>query len=420
MDALIELLGFSLLLTIASKAMKTPFRNLPPEVPILASAAFLVAAGFGFIAPATPIFARSFGVSQAAAGAVVSLFAFARFSTALTGGRLVDRFGAQKMMAIGLFIVSFSALLAAFSQNYYQLLFFRGAGGFGSAVWTISATTILLRVVSDDQRGQAQSTFQSGYLFGSITGPLFGGALVEVSLRAPFFVYSFTVAGAGLVALLFLSKSESAKKQSVSGDDVTMLIRDAFKISGYQAAILATFGLAWAVTSVRISLVPLYVTEGLGLRPVALGAGLAATTICQGLTLIPAGKFVDTRGRREGLLIGSLLSITALGIFAYLENYAGFIIAMAFAGLGASFLSSAPAALVGDVMTGKSGRVVAVWQMSSDLGFVIGPIAMGFVADQQSYRAAFLVGILLILPILLRSINLPETRKSHQPPPYEP
>ncbi|NCA18688.1 MAG: MFS transporter [Actinobacteria bacterium] len=400
--------------------MKTPFRDLPAEVPVLAAAAFLVAAGFGFIAPATPIFARSFGVSQAAAGAVVSLFAFARFSTALTGGRLVDRFGAQKMMAIGLFIVSFSALLAAFSQNYYQLLFFRGAGGFGSAVWTISATTILLRVTSDDQRGQAQSTFQSGYLFGSISGPLFGGALVEVSLRAPFFVYSFTVASAGVVALLFLAKSESAKKLTVASSDATMLIREALKIPGYQAAILAAFGLAWAVTSVRISLVPLYVTEGLGLRPVALGAGLAAATICQGLTLIPAGKFVDRRGRREGLLIGSMLSIAALLIFAYVENYGGFIVAMAFAGLGASFLASAPAALVGDVMTGKSGRVVAVWQMSSDLGFVIGPIAMGFVADQQSYKAAFLVGLILIAPIALRALRLPETRKSHLPPPYEP
>ena len=400
--------------------MKTPFRDLPAEVPVLAAAAFLVAAGFGFIAPATPIFARSFGVSQAAAGAVVSLFAFARFSTALTGGRLVDRFGAQKMMAIGLFIVSFSALLAAFSQNYYQLLFFRGAGGFGSAVWTISATTILLRVTSDNQRGQAQSTFQSGYLFGSISGPLFGGALVEVSLRAPFFVYSFTVASAGVVALLFLAKSESAKKLTVASSDATMLIREALKIPGYQAAILAAFGLAWAVTSVRISLVPLYVTEGLGLRPVALGAGLAAATICQGLTLIPAGKFVDRRGRREGLLIGSMLSIAALLIFAYVENYGGFIVAMAFAGLGASFLASAPAALVGDVMTGKSGRVVAVWQMSSDLGFVIGPIAMGFVADQQSYKAAFLVAILLIVPIAVRALRLPETRKSHLPPPYEP
>jgi len=223
-----------------------------------------------------------------------------------------------------------------------------------------------------------------------------------------------------VVALLFLAKSESAKKLTVASSDATMLIREALKIPGYQAAILAAFGLAWAVTSVRISLVPLYVTEGLGLRPVALGAGLAAATICQGLTLIPAGKFVDRRGRREGLLIGSMLSIAALLIFAYVENYGGFIVAMAFAGLGASFLASAPAALVGDVMTGKSGRVVAVWQMSSDLGFVIGPIAMGFVADQQSYKAAFLVAILLIVPIALRSLRLPETRKSHLPPPYEP
>ena len=103
-----------------------------------------------------------------------------------------------------------------------------------------------------------------------------------------------------------------------------------------------------------------------------------------------------------------------------MENYAGFIIAMAFAGLGASFLSSAPAALVGDVMTGKSGRVVAIWQMSSDLGFIVGPIAMGFVADHQSFKAAFLVAILLIAPIVLRAINLPETRKSHLSAPYEP
>jgi len=400
--------------------MKTPFRDMPREVPILASAAFLVAAGFGFIAPATPIFARSFGVSQAAAGAVVSLFAFARFCTGLTGGRLVDRFGPHKMMATGLFIVSFSALLAAFSQNYYQLLFFRGAGGFGSAVYTVAATTILLRVVSDDQRGQAQSTYQSGYLFGSISGPLFGGALIEFSLRAPFFVYSFTVAAAGVVAMIFLSRSESAQKNYPSQEEVTMRIRDAMKIHGYQVAILGSFAVAWCVLGVRISLVPLYVTEGLGLRPVALGAGLAAATIFQGLTLIPAGKFVDRHGRRKGVLIGGFITLAGLAIFAFVENYPGFIIGMGLAGLGASFLSSAPAALVGDVMTGKSGRVVAFWQMSSDFGLMIGPIAMGFVADQQSFKAAFLVAALFLVPVIIRSINLPETRRSHLPPPYDP
>jgi MFS family permease len=153
------------------------------------------------------------------------------------------------MMAMGLFIVSFSALLAAFSQNYYQLLFFRGAGGFGSAIFTVAATTILLRVVSDDQRGQAQSTYQSGYLFGSITGPLFGGALIEFSLRAPFFVYSCTVAAAGLVAVIYLANSSSAQpldSEATSGAEVTMRIRDAFRVHGFQVAILCSFARNWA------------------------------------------------------------------------------------------------------------------------------------------------------------------------------
>ena len=399
--------------------MKTPFRDLPPEVPILSGAAFLVAAGFGLIAPATPIFARSFGVSQAAAGAVISLFAFARFCTGITGGRLVDRFGPQKVMATGLFIVSFSALLAAFSQNYYQLLFFRAAGGFGSAMYTVAATTILFRVVSDDQRGHAQSTYQASYLFGGITGPLFGGALIEFSVRAPFFVYSLAVAGAGLVAVIFLARSESAQRNTASAGDVTMRIRDALKLHGYQVALLGSFAVAWSIISIRISLVPLYVTEGLGLRPVTLGAGLAAATILQGLTLIPAGKFVDRHGRRKGILIGGIISIIGLGIFAFIENYPGFIVGMAIAGLGASFMGSAPAALVGDVSSGRSGRVVALWQMSSDFGLMVGPIAMGFIADQQSYKAAFLIAVIFLLPLILRTINLPETRRTHRPPPYE-
>jgi MFS family permease len=192
------------------------------------------------------------------------------------------------------------------------------------------------------------------------------------------------------------------------------------KIHGYQVALLGSFAVAWCVLGVRISLIPLYVTEGLGLRPVALGAGLAAATIFQGLTLIPAGKFVDRHGRRKGILIGGFITFAGLGIFAFVENYSGFIIGMGLAGLGASFLSSAPAALVGDVMTGKSGRVVAFWQMSSDFGFMIGPIAMGFVADQQSFKAAFLVATLFLVPVIIRSINLPETRRSHIPPPYDP
>jgi hypothetical protein len=39
-----------------------PLRGLPPEVRALTGVAFMVALGFGLVAPALPLFAREFGV----------------------------------------------------------------------------------------------------------------------------------------------------------------------------------------------------------------------------------------------------------------------------------------------------------------------------------------------------------------------
>lgn len=61
---------------------QTRHTEAQPEIPrtiwVLASAAFIIALGYGFIAPVLPQFASSFNVSMAAAGAVVSVFALAR------------------------------------------------------------------------------------------------------------------------------------------------------------------------------------------------------------------------------------------------------------------------------------------------------------------------------------------------------
>jgi MFS family permease len=163
--------------------MKSPFKDLPREVAVLSSVAFLVAVGFGVIAPAIPLFARSFGVSQAAAGAVISIFAAARFSSGLLCGKMVNSFGERKVLATGLFMVGVSSIAAGLADTYLQLIIFRTAGGLGSAMFTVASTSLLLGVVSDDQRGRAQSLYQGGFLFGGITGPLFGGILCAISLR---------------------------------------------------------------------------------------------------------------------------------------------------------------------------------------------------------------------------------------------
>ena len=58
-------------------------------------------------------------------------------------------------------------------------------------------------------------------------------------------------------------------------------------------------------------------------------------------------------------------------------------------GVGGAFVGTAPGAVVGDIMHGRGGRVVAVFQMASDAGAILGPLVAGLLADQVSFGAAF-------------------------------
>ena len=174
-----------------------PLKGLPREVGVLVAVAFAVAVGFGIVAPAIPVFARSFDVSRAASGAVISAFAVARLLFALTSGRLVDRFGERLVMAVGIGIVAVSSAVAGLAQTYAELLLLRGAGGVGSAMFSVSAYSLLLRTVPAGQRGRATGVFSGGFLLGGVTGPALGGLVTGWSLRAPFFLYAGTLAVAG-------------------------------------------------------------------------------------------------------------------------------------------------------------------------------------------------------------------------------
>ena len=133
---------------IGRAVRKTPWlKDLPREVAVLSAVAFSVALGFGILAPSLPIFADTFGVSAFAASAVISVFALMRFISAPAAGAMVDRVGERTVMASGLFMVGISSLAAGFSQTYWQLIVLRGAGGIGSAMFTVSAMALLLRVV---------------------------------------------------------------------------------------------------------------------------------------------------------------------------------------------------------------------------------------------------------------------------------
>ncbi len=405
---------------------RTPLlKGLPKEVAVLSVIAFFVAIGFGILATALPIFAKTFNVTALQASAVISVFALMRFVFAPIAGILVDRLGERIVLTSGLLIVATSSVIAGFSQTYLQLVAFRGIGGIGSSMFTVSALALLLRVVDSSQRGRAASAFQGGFLLGGVAGPAVGGIVVAFSIRAPFFVYAAALFMAALVTLVFLSRAKLlAREEAVShGQNNRMQeLRGALKDKAYQAALGTNLISGFVSFGLRSSVVPLFVVEGLQRGASLSGFGFLAAAAVQALVLLPAGRMADTQGRRKALLYGTIATaigmviltladaaVNGLGQAAMLGTIL-FLVSMAIQGFGAAFLGSAPSAVIGDVMGGKKGGiVVATFQMMSDVGAVIGPLAAGLLVDLFDFSWAFAFGALLaILPIFL-VIRMPET-----------
>lgn len=398
-------------------------RGLPRETYVLALVAFCVALGFGIVVPAVPLFALEFGVGSTAAGAVVSAFALMRLVSGLAGGRLVDRVGERAALLVGLGVVALSSLLAGLAVSYPQLLVLRGIGGIGSAVFTIAATSLLLRVASAAQRGRTQSVYRGGFLIGGIIGPAFGGAVIGISLRAPFFLYAGTLLLAAVVAATLLPKpppreSPTAQVALGFGEDDGMpravvpeptrtTLRAAFADPAYQAALAGNFAVGFSVLGVRSTVVPLLVVQGLDLAPGWIGAAFTLAALVQAVLLLPAGRAVDEVGRRPTLVAGGLLTALSLAGLAAATGPVSLLLGMTVFAAGASLLSVAPAAIVGDVVRGKGGRPIAVWQMSSDLGSVIGPLVAGLLIDRGSFGIALVVSAVVVAACALLGLRVP-------------
>jgi MFS transporter, DHA1 family, multidrug resistance protein len=398
------------------RALRNPFGSLPPEVAVLTAVAFSVALGFGIVAPAIPLFAKAFGVSNFAAGAVISVFALVRFASAPVAGRLVNRLGERVVLASGIGIVGVSSLLAGLSGSYAQLIVLRGIGGFGSALFTVSSFALLMRVAAPHQRGRSAGTYQTGFLLGAIAGPAFGGPLTAWSLRAPFFVYAATLLVAGAVAMVFLARTALREHEVAAGtaDVAPTPLGTAIRSSAYRAAVANNFAVGWAIFGVRSSLIPLFVVEGLRLGPSWTGAGLVLSAVVQALVLIPTGRLVDSRGRRPFLQAGAAFSMAAGVVMALAGSAPLFMIGMALYGTGSAFLSVSSAAVVGDVIGGRGSTPVAAFQMASDAGAFLGPLVAGLLADAASFEVAFLATAAVSGLAFATTLTMPETSRPKQ------
>ena len=101
--------------------------------------------GNNIVAPLMPALKEHFG-SAAQIALVASGFGLGRLVMDLPAGVLIDRVSPTRMFTAGILLSGAAAAMAAFSTTLEQLIFFRTAMGFGSAIMSTVALTLLARI----------------------------------------------------------------------------------------------------------------------------------------------------------------------------------------------------------------------------------------------------------------------------------
>ena len=364
--------------------------KIPKEIWVLVAAAFLIALGYGIIAPVIPQFASSFGVTMAAAAAVVSVFSAARLLGAPGAGRLVDKLGSRKVYITGLVIVAVSTGLVAVAQVYWHMLALRFIAGLGSTMFTISAQALIVKVAPPQIRGRASSTYATAFLLGNIVGPIIGAALSFMGMRWPFVIYGTAVALAAVVVWVALPNSDT---------DVSMLKRppmrlhEAFKNPSYQSLLASMFANGWVNMGVRVAILPLFAASVFTHGAAASGFALAAFAFGNAVTLQFSGRLADSIGRKPLILTGLAVTALSTGTLGFATAVWSLIALSVIAGVGGGLIVPSQQATLADIIGNdrSGGKALSVFQMCGDAGQVLGPIIIGAIAQSHGFPAAFMV-----------------------------
>ncbi len=384
--------------------------KLPSEIWVLIVANAFIALGYGVVAPVLPQYARNFGVSISAATFVITAFALMRLCSAPVSGVLVQRLGERRIYLTGLLIVALSTGACAFAQSYWQLLLFRSLGGLGSAMFTVSSLGLMIRIAPPDARGRVAGMFSSAFLIGSVGGPVLGSVTVGLGLSAPFVIYGVALLVAA--AVVFFALRHSALAAPAVETEPTVTVRMALGNRAYRAALFSNFATGWSVFGLRIALVPLFITEVLHRGAGVAGLALATFAIGNVSAVIPSGYLSDRVGRRVLLITGLTVSGAATVVVGYADSLPLFLAGAYVAGAASGMFTSPQQAAVADIIGNKArgGTAVAIFQMMSDFGAILGSLAVGQIAQYMEFSTAFVVSGIILLVAALGWVFAPETR----------
>jgi len=387
-------------------AVRLGLRENLPQFALLVLINALVGATVGQERTVLPLLAEEvFGLeAYSAMLSFIAVFGVAKAITNLFAGALGDRFGRKPVLVVGWLFALPVPLLLMWAPTWGWVLVANALLGVNQGL-TWSLTVIMkIDLAGPARRGLAMGLNEgAGYGAVAVAAWLTGWIASEYGLRPQPFYFGLALAivGLGLSAVLVRETTGHVTHEAANhttrdghpGEDLTFA--QVFATSTWRNRSLSATSQAGLVNNLNEGmawgLFPLFFAAA-GLSVGRIGAVIAIAPAVWGLGQLFTGALSDRIGRKWLIAGGQWTEATGLLLIAVGDSFWVWAAGSAIFGAGTAMAYPTLIAAIGDIAHPRwRARAVGVYRLWRDLGFAVGAVLSGALADAAGIGFAIVV-----------------------------
>ena len=346
----------------------------------------------------------------AAKTAILSFIVVFGISKAVTNyytGQLANRFGRKNLLVTGWLVAIPVPILLIYAPNWNWVIAANLLLGVSQGLTWSSTVMMKIDLVGEKGRGFAMGLNEfAGYVSLAIVAFLTGWIAGEYGLRPyPFYIgIALSIVGLTLSWLFVKDTSKHVSLESSQSNtpklsrlfwQTTWLNKNLGSIT--QAGLINNLndGMVWG-------LLPLLLARK-GFEISDIGVIVATYPAVWGLAQLLTGKLADKLCKKTLLFWGMLMQGMALLAMMWANTFFSFILLSSLLGLGTAIVYPTFLAAVSDYThPDQRSESIGVFRLWRDLGYAVGAILTGLIADQFGFEAPMLaIGLLTIFSSLI-------------------
>ncbi|HEY8692775.1 MAG TPA: MFS transporter [Chloroflexota bacterium] len=347
-----------------------------------------------------PVLGReAFGlVSSAAVMSFIISFGVVKAAANFWVGRLADRFGRKRLLVAGWLAGVPAPLLVLFASNWGWVIAANVLLGVNQAFCWSMTVNMKIDLVGPRNRGLALGINESaGYGAVGLAALASGYIAAAAGLRPWPFLLGIGFSLIGLILSLVWVRDTgahlAAERQSFgAAENARISTWQALRLGTWRDRTLAGCSQAGLVNNLNDGLVwgliPLFLySRGVSVGEIAVVS--ASYPITWGALQLLTGALSDRLGRKP--LIVSGMAVQAVGIAGFLafDRLGGWLASSLLLGIGTALVYPTLLAAVSDVAAPASrASLIGVYRLWRDLGYAVGALLSGLLADHFGFGAA--------------------------------